>query len=258
MIDDANEGRRVALRLMYDGTAFYGWQRQPRGRTVQEELEKMLSRLCGDRPVNVVGAGRTDSGVHAHGQVAHADLPTRYDDAALLRALQRMSPDDLVVTALATVPVDFHARYRASSRGYRYMLIQHPDPFLARYSWRIDRRLDTALLHEAAGRFLGRHDFTTFSKHNPDTPNMICHIIRSEWTTHAGMLEYRITADRFLYGMVRLVVGMQVDVAIGRRSIDDIENMIAARDRNRQSMSAPAAGLSLVEVGYPLEYRPRW
>lgn len=248
--------RRIALRLMYDGTGFYGWQRQPRGRTVQEELEKMLSRLCGDVPVHVVGAGRTDSGVHAHGQVAHAELITRYDDAALLHALRRMSPADLAVTALTSVSSEFHARYKACSRSYRYTIVRHPDPFLARYAWHHDRPLDIALLNAAAAAFLGAHDFTTFSKHNPDTPNALCRITHSEWTERDGRLEYNVTADRFLYGMVRLLVGMQVDVALGRCDVTEIESMIAARERNFQSASAPSTGLSLMDVGYPEEYNP--
>jgi tRNA pseudouridine38-40 synthase len=241
---------------MYDGTDFFGWQRQPHGRTVQEELEKMLSRLCGNTPVNVVGAGRTDSGVHAGGQVAHADLATRYDDAALLHALRRMSPADLAVADLVTVPSEFHARYKAWSRSYRYTVVSRPDPFLARYSWRLDDRLDLAVLNSGAALLLGEHDFTALSKHNPDTPNMICHITRSEWLEREGGADYHVTATRFLYGMVRLLVGLQVDILRGKRSVEEIEALLLSRDRNLQSISAPAAGLSLVDVGYPGEFDP--
>jgi tRNA pseudouridine38-40 synthase len=249
-----NHQRRIAMRLMYDGTSFVGWQRQPNGRTVQEELEKMLSRLAGDNPVGVVGAGRTDSGVHAHGQAAHADIATRYDDAELLHALTRMAPDDIAVARLATVSDRFHARFKACARSYRYMVIYRPDPFLARYAWRVDRRLDAALLNEAAATFIGEHDFTALSKHNPDTPNMICTVTRSEWIEHDGGIDFHITADRFLYGMVRLLVGLQVDIARGGRPAEDVASVLAGRDRAAQSMSAPAHGLSLVRVDYPGEY----
>ncbi len=244
------------MRIMYDGTDFLGWQRQPHGRTVQEEVEKMLSRLCGNLPVNVVGAGRTDSGVHAGGQAAHADLLTRYDDASLLHALHRMSPPDLAVTALRAASPDFHARYKAWSRSYRYTIITRPDPFLARYCWRFDGALDLHLLNTTAALLLGEHDFTSLSKHNPDTPNMVCHVTRSEWREREGGAEYHVTADRFLYGMVRLLVGVQMDVGRARRPMEDIVRLLGSRDRNFQSTSAPAAGLSLVDVGYPPEFDP--
>jgi len=243
--------RRIAMRIMYDGGAFYGWQRQRRGRTVQETIERMLSRLAGDQPVTVIGAGRTDSGVHAHGQVAHADIPSRYAPAELLHALRRMSPDDLAITDLVEADPEFHARYRASARSYRYTIIHHPDPFRARYAWRVDHRIDLELLGAAARLLIGRRDCTSLSKHNPDTPNMICDITRAEWVPRDGALEFHITADRFLYGMVRLVVGLQMDIARGRRSLEEIIPLLERRDRSLQSGSVPAHGLSLIEVSYP-------
>ena len=240
---------------MYDGTGFVGWQRQPNGRSVQEELERMLGRLAGDVPVTVVGAGRTDSGVHAHGQAAHADITTRYDDAGLLHALRRMSPPDIAITGLATVSPDFHARYKACERSYRYRIIHHPDPFLARYAWRLDHPLDRPLLDLLARQLVGRRDFTTLSKLNPDTPNSICDVKIAEWSESVeGGLDFHITADRFLYGMVRLLVGLQVDIASGRRGMEDIGGLLERRDRGLQSRSAPACGLSLVRVGYPPPY----
>jgi tRNA pseudouridine38-40 synthase len=243
--------RRIAMRVMYDGGGFFGWQRQPKGRTVQEELERMLSRLAGDRPVTVVGAGRTDSGVHAHGQVAHADIAARYSAPELLHAIGRMSPSDLAVTDLVDAPADFHARYTACARAYRYAITHLRDPFQARYTWRVDFDLDLALLNEAAALLLGRHDFTSLSKHNPDTPNTVCHITRCEWARRDGRSEFFVTADRFLYGMVRLLVGLQVDIAQGRRSAAEIPSLVERRDRSLQSTSAPAHGLSLIEVSYP-------
>lgn len=249
-----SSSRRIGMRLMYDGTEFFGWQRQPRGRTVQEELERMLGRLAGDRPVTVIGAGRTDSGVHAHGQAAHADIETRYSDGELLHALRRMSPDDIAITSLVTVPPEFHARYKACARSYRYSIIHHPDPFRARYAWKIDRPLEVERLNEAATRLLGTHDFTALSKHNPDTPNMICAVARAEWIPHQDGIDFHITADRFLYGMVRLLVGIQIDIAQGGRGLDELASILAGRDRAAQSTAAPAHGLSLVRVDYPPEY----
>lgn len=243
--------RRVALRVMYDGTDFVGWQRQARGRTVQEELEKLLGRLSGDRPVTVVGAGRTDSGVHAHGQVAHADIISRHDDAALLFALRRMAPEDLAVTEVATVGAGFHARFKACRRSYRYRIVFDPDPFLARYAWRLDIPLDREILAAAAGRLVGTHDFTALSKFNPDTDNPVCTVTEARWREEGNRLFFEISADRFLYGMVRMLVGLQVDVARGKRGLDDVDLLLARRARIGQSPLAPARGLSLVDVGYP-------
>jgi tRNA pseudouridine38-40 synthase len=248
--------RRVAIRIAYDGTDFVGWQRQKRGRSVQEELERIFSRIAGDRPVAVIAAGRTDSGVHAHGQVAHADIVSRYDDRDLLHAVRRMSPDDLAVGALATVPRDFHARFKAYRRSYRYTIIDDPDPFMARYAWQTNLRLDIEALNAAARLLPGRHDFTSLSKHNPDTPDPVCEVVRAEWKLRENGLEFHISADRFLYGMVRLVVGLQIDVARGKRQLHEIVPLIEARDRSLQSMSVPARGLSLMEVLYPAAIFP--
>ena len=242
--------RRIAFRVMYDGTGFLGWQRQKSGRTVQEELEKRLTRLSGNRPVTVTGAGRTDSGVHAHGQVAHADVCCRYDDGDLHHALSRMCPDDLVVYDLRTVPSDFHARYSARRRSYRYRILLRPDPFQVRYGWSAPAELNRDLLAEAAGLLLGGHDFTALSKHNPDTPNSVCTLYDARWVEGEGHLDFHVTADRFLYGMVRLLVGVQYDVGRGARPATDIPELIASGDRAGQSMAVPAQGLSLVHVGY--------
>jgi tRNA pseudouridine38-40 synthase len=243
--------RRIAMRVVYDGTDFLGWQRQAQGRTVQEELERILTSLCSERPVTVIGAGRTDSGVHASGQVAHADVATHYDDARLLHALRRVSPDDLAVASLATVDPGFHARFTASSRSYRYTIISTPDPFRARYSWHVGYHLDDALLRDAASMLVGRHDFTALSKHNPDTENPICTVEHAEWNFSGKTREFEITADRFLYGMVRLLVGFQIDIARGKRGLGELASALDSHDRAVQSMSAPARGLCLIGVGYP-------
>lgn len=251
-----DEPRRIAMAVAYDGTDFHGWQRQPNGRSVQQTLEEMLTQLCSGTPVTVVGAGRTDTGVHADWQVAHADVSTRFDDARLLHALRRMAPQDLAVRNLATAPPDFHARFRAFRRTYRYRIITAPNPFLARYAYRYDAPLNVRALHRAAPAFLGTHDFTTLSKHNPDTPNPVCTIERSEWREVEGGMEYWVSSNRFLYGMVRLLVGIQMEVARGKRSAEELPELLALRDRSRQGMAAPAQGLSLVNVEYPTQIFP--
>ena len=247
----AAEPRRIAMKVAYDGTSFLGWQRQATGRTVQGELENILGRLGGGSEVAVTGAGRTDSGVHAHGQVAHADITTRFDDARLHHALMRMSPPDLAIRSLVTVSSGFHARYGAISREYRYSIIDFPDPFRSRYAWRLDYPIDRERLDAASRRLPGRRDFTSLSKHNPGTPNSVCNVTCAEWKDVPGGLEFRVVADRFLYGMVRLLVGIQIDVARGKREPDEIDMLIEQAVRRDQSPAAPSLGLSLVEVLYP-------
>jgi tRNA pseudouridine38-40 synthase len=249
--DRGDATRRIVMRLAYDGTDFLGWQRQAEGRTVQGVIEAMLARLAGDHPVGVVGAGRTDSGVHAASQVAHADIDTRMDDAALLHALRRMSPSDLAIFELVTRDREFHARYTAWRRSYRYTILTTPDPFRARYAWLTEWSLDRSLLERSASALLGRHDFTALSKNNPDTVDPVCEIVDAGWSEVDGALMFDVTADRFLYGMVRQLVGIQLDVARGRRQLREIGEVIASRDRNRQSPAVPGHGLALVGVGYP-------
>ena len=244
------EKRRIAFRVAYDGTDFLGWQRQATGRTVQGVIEEMLSRLNSNRPVAVVGAGRTDSGVHAEGQVAHAEVEIRYDDSELLYTLGKMSPADLVISNLQTVPNNFHARYSARRRSYRYRIITTPNPFLARYAWHLPLELNVEAMRVAAQLLLGTHDYTTLSKHNPDTPNPICEVYRAEWVESGEQLDFYVTANRFLYGMVRLMVGFQYDVGRGSRIATELLELLKAADRGLQSMAVPAVGLSLVNVEY--------
>ncbi|MBL7989283.1 MAG: tRNA pseudouridine(38-40) synthase TruA [Chlorobi bacterium] len=245
--------RRIALLLAYDGTDFHGWQRQPNGRSVQQTVEEMLTQLCSGVPVTVVGSGRTDAGVHANYQVAHADVATQLGDAQLLHALGRMAPNDLAIRGLRSVPGDFHARFHAFRRTYRYRIITAPNPFLARYAYRYDALLNIDALHQTAPLLLGQHDFTTLSKHNPDTPNPVCAVERSEWREVEGGMEFWVSSNRFLYGMVRLLVGIQLEVARGKRRAQEIPEIILLRDRARQGMAAPALGLSLVNVEYPAQ-----
>lgn len=246
--------RRVAMLVRYDGTDFCGWQRQPNGRTVQEVLENALSKLNSDSPVSVTGAGRTDSGVHARGQVAHAQVHARYDDAHIQNALARMLPRDVAVIRLKTVQPDFHARFMALERCYQYRIISEPDPFLRRYSWHLPGyKLDPDMLHRAARIILGAHDFTALSKHNPDTPGTVCNVRQAAWDCTGNGLEFTVCADRFLYGMVRLLVGLQIDIARGKRPLDDVGALLAHTARDRQSQAAPACGLTLTRVEYPYD-----
>lgn len=245
---------RFALHISYDGTDFVGWQRQREGRSVQGELEHVFGRLARDTRVVVIGAGRTDAGVHANGQVAHVNMPGIYDIDDLHRRVCRMLPHDLNVSSIELVPSAFHARFRAVSRTYRYTVLRHRDPFRSRYAWLVERPLDADRLEPAAQRLVGRHDFTGLSKLNADTQDPVCLVTSARWLISNETYDFEITAERFLYGMVRLCVGLMVDIAIGRRQSEDVDRLIEAKNRSLQSPLAPARGLSLVQVQYPGDF----
>lgn len=244
---------RYALIISYDGTDFLGWQRQASGRTVQGLLEDVLQRLNRRRQATVVGAGRTDSGVHATGQVAHVDLAEEYRTDELLYRMNRMLPDDVAVRDIRNVPGDFHARFRAFRRRYRYRIMTDRNPFESRYSWFVQDQLSVPQMIEAGRGILGRRDFTPLSKVNPDTPNMVCDVSRIDLLEVEGGIELVIESDRFLYGMVRIVTGLLVDVGRGSRPVTDISTILASTDRTLQSQAAPARGLYFERVWYPSE-----
>lgn len=241
---------RRAFLVMYDGTDFSGWQLQQSARTVQGEIESVLTRLNGDRRVVVVGAGRTDAGVHARGQVAHADIGIEPEE--LLYKLRMMLPTDVAIASVSSVSSSFHARFSAVRRSYCYRILDRPDPFLARTALqRRSGRLDVASMIEATSALLGPHDFTTYSKINRSTPNLRCTVSECTIREEEYGLSISVSADRFLYGMVRHIVGRLLDVGQGRRSIESVALDLAARDRSLASMSVPARGLTLEGVGYP-------
>jgi tRNA pseudouridine38-40 synthase len=241
---------RYFIELAYRGTRYHGWQRQPNGLSVQEVLETALSTVLRE-PVAIVGSGRTDTGVHAAQQFAHFETE-RPIPSALLRSVNSLIPGDIAVYDCFPVQDQDHARFTAMYRYYQYQLIGRKDPFLDGLAYVFTLPLDVARMNEAAERLLLHHDFESFSKVKTDVKTFDCQIDRAEWEPQAnGGLVFHIKADRFLRGMVRAVVGTLLDVGQGRLSVDEFEQIIAARDRKRAGRSAPAEGLSLVEVGYP-------
>lgn len=245
--------RRIRLTLHYDGEGFSGWQVQPESRTVQGVLESALERLTG-APIAVVGAGRTDAGVHAVGQVASARVPARWTAGTLARALNAVLPHDVWLAGAEEVALDFHARYDAVARSYVYRVGTRRiarSPFCRRWCWPLVRPLDAAMLDSAAQCFVGTHSFRAFSKTGQPERGYRCTIYRSEWTEWAAAgYEYRVSANRFLHHMVRYMVGTMVDVARGRRPAEDIAALLAAEPGLETSPPAPAAGLCLVKVDY--------
>jgi len=244
--------RRFKFTLHYDGARFSGWQIQPGERTVQSELETALSRLT-DRRTRVIGAGRTDAGVHAIGQVASALVPARWSADALERALNAVLPDDLWVAAVNEVTLDFHARYDAVARGYIYRVGTHPtarSPFLRRWCWPLAAPIHAESLHSTAAEFHGTHSFQSLARTGQPERGFHCTIFHSTWTTWPAGLEYRVVANRFLHHMVRYMVGTMVDVARGRRDAADISALLRGDADVETSAPAPAAGLFLSKVHY--------
>lgn len=245
-------GARYALELAYRGTAYAGWQRQPNARTVEQTVDEALALVL-NRPIKIVGCGRTDAGVHASAYLAHFDAAPGALPPGLLPRLNRLLPDDVALYALHRVPDGFHARFSAVARAYRYRIARRKDPFRPDAVTVLPRpdRFDRDLLRRAAALLPAYSAFAPFCKTNSDAFTMNCELHHAEWTFGAEEWEFRIGANRFLRGMVRLIVGMCLTVAEGRMSLDEVR---AALDEQRplaRPRSAPAAGLYLSAVTYP-------
>ena len=248
---------RYKLTVEYDGSGFVGWQRQDNGPSVQAALEAAILGFCGET-VGVVGAGRTDAGVHALGQVAHVDLgrefPPRTVRDALNDHLRRAAPDARQVVVLAAEPVaaDFHARFSATGRRYRYRIVNRAaPPALDRdRAWHVFPPLDAGAMHAAAQRLVGRHDFTTFRSVHCQSATPIKTLNGLDVERAGDEIWITAAARSFLHNQVRAFAGTLAQVGEGKRSADDVAAALAAKDRAACGPTAPAAGLYLVAVGY--------
>ncbi|WP_188316422.1 tRNA pseudouridine(38-40) synthase TruA [Solihabitans fulvus] len=247
--------RRVRLDLGYDGTEFSGWARQPGRRTVCGVLEDTMSMVLRE-DVRLTVAGRTDAGVHASGQVAHADLPSTVDVEGLSRRLARALPADVRVFAAQVVPAEFDARFSALRRHYEYRVADadfgaNPLRRLDTLAW--PRPLDLAALNEASDRLLGEHDFVAFCKRR-DGATTIRQLQRLDWTRGAdGVLLARVSADAFCHSMVRSLVGALLAVGEGRKPAAWPGELLSTAERSSQVTVAPPHGLCLVRVDYPAD-----
>ncbi len=243
---------RYQLTLAYDGTDFFGSQRQEKKRTVQGELEKALRGL-GWEGRSILLSGRTDTGVNATGQVAACDLDWAHSDEELVRALNAKLPADLSVRKAKIARADFHPRFDAASRTYRYKLFCDAvrDPIRERFAWRVSARFEDALLKQVSQVFLGTHDFSGFG--SPTTPKgtTVRTVTRADWTqTEPDEWQFEVEADAFLYRMVRRLVFVQVEAALGKVSVEDVAELLKQAKPAKRSGLAPAHGLTLVEVEY--------
>lgn len=242
---------RYFIELQYDGAAYCGWQRQSDAPTVQQTIEQRLSMLR-RVPTEIVGAGRTDTGVNASFYVAHFDSDTPIEDCEQLTyKLNRVLPDDIAIKRIYEVDAAKHARFDARQREYTYFITPCKQPFRRFSAWYFAVDLDVAKMNEAAQRLLRYDDFTSFAKLNSNNKTNICHISYVEWVVEDDLtLRFTIRADRFLRNMVRAIVGTLVDVGRGRYSVEEFEDIIRSRDLSRSSAGAPACGLFLSDVRY--------
>lgn len=243
-------GFRYFIELAFNGAGFHGWQIQPGEETVQETLNHALGLLI-HQPVNVVGCGRTDAGVHASHFVAHFDAEQPVADCdALAAKLNRFLKYPIRIDRIVPVPLDFHARFQACSRTYIYLISTGKTPFLNDFCWEYGMPLDLAAMNEAGSLLVGKHDFTSFSKLHTDVKTNVCEVFEAAWNEEKGVLVFRIRADRFLRNMVRAVVGTLVEVGKGKISIGEVQRILDSKDRGNAGMSVPAKGLFLTRVDY--------
>jgi tRNA pseudouridine38-40 synthase len=250
---DVPENLRFRLTVHYDGSAFHGWQVQPDQRTVQGDLEAACGRLA-DGPVSVIGSGRTDTGVHATGQVAAVDMPTSWTAERLGHALNAVLRKDLWVESVVEVDPAFHPRYDALRRTYRYEVGLAPhahSPFHRRWCWPVNDPVERPLLHAAAEPLVGAHSFAAFAKAGQPERGTRCTLLAAAWSDTDLGVRFTVTADRYLHHMVRYLVGTMVDVARGRRPLEEMARLIANEAGLVTSPPAPAPGLFLHRVVYP-------
>ncbi len=241
---------RYFIQFSYFGKAYHGWQNQPNAITVQEVLEKALSTLLRDK-IDVVGAGRTDAGVHAKQMFCHFDFDSIDDKKDLAYRLNAFLPDDIAVQEIRTVVDGAHARFDAIERTYEYWLVREKDPFLFDYAHWVKHPLDLPAMNEAAKMLLENTDFECFSKSNTDVKTFNCDVREAYWQDCGDKWVFTITADRFLRNMVRAVVGTLLDVGLKKITSEDMHQIIASKDRSEAGVSVPAKGLYLTKVIYP-------
>lgn len=241
---------RYFLELAYNGSNYCGWQVQPNEMTIQEKLEDALSKLLGTK-TDVVGAGRTDSGVHASYYVAHFESDKELDEHFYIEKLNRMLPRDISIMSLTSVDETLHARFDATSRTYYYYIIETKNPFKSETSYRLNFKLDYAKMNEAAKILYEIVDFTSFSKLHTEVATNNCTVFRAEWVENDGQWVFVISANRFLRNMVRAVVGTLIEVGKGKLSLEGFRAIIDQKDRGKAGMSVPAHALFLANITYP-------
>jgi len=243
---------RYKISLEYDGTHYIGWQAQKLGNSIQQRLQQAIYSFCQNK-VLVYGSGRTDAGVHAVGQVAHFDLPDLRDPREINKALNfYLKESGISVLDVAVVPETFHARFSAVMREYRYDIINRyvPPALMAAYAWHVPLPLDIESMKAAAKHLVGTHDFSSFRSSECQSRSPCKTLVSVVIENHADKISIHIKARSFLHNQVRIMVGSLVEVGLGKKSPDDIKNILAMRDRTKAGRTAPAHGLFFISVEY--------
>ncbi len=241
---------RYFIELSYNGKAYHGWQNQPEDISVQEVIEKALSTLL-KKDVSIMGAGRTDTGVHAIQMFAHFDTPNLINTDNLVYKLNSFLPKDVAIYKVFRVKDDAHARFNATSRTYLYRIALKKDVFAFDSSYYIRQGLDIDKMNEASKILFTYKDFQCFSKRNTDVKTYYCNVMKAQWTFENSELHFEIKADRFLRNMVRAIVGTMVNVGLGKIRVEDVHSIIQSKNREEAGFSVPAHGLYLTKIEYP-------
>ncbi|MEO8253171.1 MAG: tRNA pseudouridine(38-40) synthase TruA [Flavobacterium sp.] len=241
---------RYFIQLAYNGTAYHGWQIQPNAASVQETLNKAFSVLL-NSDIHLMGAGRTDTGVHAKQMYAHFDFQVVFDIPKLIHKLNSYLPKDIVIYRIFPVESEAHVRFDATKRTYEYHINVFKDAFSKEQSWYFHQNLDVALMNEGAQLLLNYTDFQSFSKVNTDVNTFDCTIFEAHWKQEGNKLIFTISANRFLRNMVRSIVGTLVNIGLHKITLADFIAIIESKNRDKAGFSVPAHGLYLTKIEYP-------
>tara|TARA_B100000795_G_scaffold73271_1_gene51885 strand:+ start:30968 stop:31717 length:750 start_codon:yes stop_codon:yes gene_type:complete len=240
---------RYFISLAYKGTNFHGWQTQPNAVSVQERINQGLSVLLKEN-VKIMGAGRTDAGVHAKEMYAHFDTDILFDEPKICYRLNAFLEDSILIKSIFKVANQTHARFHATARTYEYWLCQNKNPFLTESAWLMYSSLDFDLMNKAAAYLLEVKDFSSFAKVHADVKTHICDVRKAAWVYENDKWVFTIEADRFLRNMVRAIVGTLIEVGKKKMSLESFKSIIKKKDRGEAGTSAPAKGLYLVKIDY--------
>ncbi len=241
---------RYFFEISYNGTHYNGWQSQLNATGVQTVVEEVMTKLFREK-IEITGSGRTDTGVHCEQQFFHCDIEKTFDEAQFIQKLNSFLPKDIAIHTIRKVKPTASARYDAIERSYRYEIARTKNPFLEGLAWHFFKDIDIQTMNQAAALLTGEHDFECFSKVKTDVNHFRCDIKKAEWKSEGNRLYFYISANRFLRGMVRAVVGTLLDVGTGKTSIKDFQQIIKSRDRKKAGANVPAYGLYLMKVKYP-------
>lgn len=241
---------RYFFEISYNGTHYNGWQSQLNATGVQTVVEETMTKLFREK-IEITGSGRTDTGVHCEQQFFHCDIEKPFDEIQFVQKLNSFLPKDIAIRSIRKVKENASARYDAVERSYRYEITRTKNPFLEELAWHYFKEVDIQTMNQAAALLVGEHDFECFSKVKTDVNHFRCDVKEAEWKEADDRLYFHITANRFLRGMVRAVVGTLLDVGTNKISIKEFQNIIRSHDRKKAGANVPPHGLYLTKVKYP-------